>query len=166
MVGKRFKSDEESHSPDLASNTKKQPLIESLRDPSPQQQIEDEDNRRRDSEQVGLEGGETQRLQLQTDVAACWNICDHPGQTEEVNDPHVVVLKGLPEHARRNSLAVVHTSLARVVPENTVDHDFFLVFGEPSLLTAEPASGLGWGWWHPERSNNADHTGDQTFEGK
>lgn len=40
------------------------------------------------------------------------------------------------------SIPVVHVTLARVIPQQAVDHDQLFVFGEPPILSTEPISGL------------------------
>lgn len=163
---KQLQIDEQHDSPELCANAEKKTLVKPLRDPGPQEQVANKDRRRRNSEQVGVEGTKPQRLELQTDVAVRRGGCNRPSQAEYVDNPHVVVLEGTPEHARRDSLAVVHTSFAGVIAEDAVDHDLLLMFVEPALLTAEPARGLGRRGWHPECGNNTDDAGDQAFKGK
>lgn len=137
LRGQHFQRNQQNQAPDLGHDTQEEPNIEALRDPSPEEQVDDEDRVRGDSQEIGLEGLEPQRLELQRDVARRRRVGDQPRQAEQVDDPHVVVAERLPEHLGSDGLPIMHAAFAGVVAEDSVDEDLFLVLVEPPVLSAE-----------------------------
>lgn len=164
--GQDLKNNQQSQAPKLRGNPNQEPLIEPLRYPRTEHQVDDENDIRGDSQQIGFESAKAHALQLDSDVVCRWRVGNHPDQTQEVNRPHVVVAQRVPEHLGGDSLAIMHASLAGVVAEHPVDHDLLLVLVEPAVLATEPAFGLCRGCWHPEHRDDANHAGDEAFEGK
>lgn len=164
--GQDLEDNQQRQAPKLRDNPNQEPLVEPLRYPRTEQQVDNENDIRRDSQQIGFESAKAHALQLDSDVVCRWRVGNHPDQTQEVNRPHVVVAQRVPEHLGGDSLAIVHASLAGVVAEHTVDHDLFLVLVEPAVLATEPAFGLCRGCGHPKHRDDSDHAGDEAFESK
>lgn len=158
--------DQQHEVPHLRHRAQQQPLVDAFRHPRPEREIDDEDDVCRDGQQVRLERVEPQRRQLQRDVVGRRAGRDHPRQTQQVDQPHVVVTQRLPEQLGRHRLAVVHGALAGVVPDDPVHHDLLFPFAEPSVFPPEAASRLSGRRRHVERRKNTDHAGDETLKGK
>lgn len=86
-----FKRNKQDQAPYFCDDTQKHTLVEPLRDPCPEQQVEDEQDVRWDGEQVCLERAKSKTLELQRDVVGCRCIGDSPDQAEHVNRPHIIV---------------------------------------------------------------------------
>lgn len=56
----------------------------------------------------------------------------------------------MPEHLQRKGLTIMHVTLARIVPQDTIHHDLLLSLVEPAVLATEFGRRLRWGWWQVE----------------
>lgn len=166
LGGQHLQSNQQNQTPDFRHDTQEEPNIEPLRDPSPEEQVGDEDRVRRDSQEIRLEGLEPERLELQRDVARRRRVGDQPRQTQQIDDPHVVVAERLPEHLGGDGLSVMHAAFAGVVAQDSVHEDLFLVLVEPPVLSAKAAFRLCRGRRHPECGDDADNSCNEAFEGE
>lgn len=99
----------------MQDNPCQEALIGLLADPSEEQKIDDEERVRRNGQQVSLEGGEAQTLQVERDVRGDWCGRDQEGQADQVDRPHLPVLQTIPEQLEVHSLSVVHRSCVGTV---------------------------------------------------
>lgn len=161
-----LEGDQQCQTPHFRDNTQKHALVESLRNPCDDQQVDDEYNVCRDGEQVRLERSEIETLELQGNIVCCGRVGNAPDETKGINRPKVIVTKCTPKHLRRQGLSVVHASLTGVVAEDTVDHNLFLALVEPAILSAETTLCLCRSCRHPEHRDDSDKTGEQALESK
>lgn len=161
-----LEGDQQRQTPHFTDNTQKHALVESLRNPCDNQQIDDEYNVCRNGEQVRLERSETETLELQGNIVGCGRVGNAPNETKRINRPKVIIAKCTPKHLRRQGLSVVHASLTGVVAEDTVDHNLFLALVEPAIFSAEATLCLCRSCGHPEHGDDSDETGEQAFESK
>lgn len=166
LCGQHLQGNQQNQAPDFRHDPQEEPHIEPLRDPSPEEQVDDEDRVRGDSQEIGLEGLEPQRLELQRDIARRRCVGDQPCQAEQVDDPHVIIAERLPEHLGGDGLPVMHAAFTGVVAEDSVHENLFLVLVEPPVLSAEAAFRLRGGGRHPECGDDADNACDEAFEGE
>lgn len=76
----------------------------------------------------------------------------------------MIVAQALPEHRQRQCLPVMHGSLTWIVPQDSVHHNLFFSFVEPSVFAAEFGSGLSWGGWKVKVGNDANQTSKCSFQ--
>lgn len=163
---KNLEGNQQCQTPHFTNNTQKHTLIEALRNPRPEQQIDNENNICRDGKQVGFERSKTETFELQGNIVGRRRVGNTPNQTKQINRPEVIVGKRTPKHLRCQGLSVVHASFAGIVAEDSVNHNLLLALVEPTVFPAETALCLCWSCGHPEHRDDSDDTGDKAFESK
>jgi hypothetical protein len=91
---------------------------------------------------------------------------DVSGQANQVKRPQIVIVQASPEAIERDSLAVVHVTLRRIIAKDPVDQDSLLMFVKPSIFAAKPALRLANARWHKEPRRDANTGGDSSFNQK
>ena len=166
LLRDRLQRHQQRERPDLADQARNEALVRFLGDPSPPEELDDEKHVGGDGEEVGLKGIEADGFKLEGEVLRHRVIRDEPGESEEVDGPHVVVGEAVPELAGGEGFTVVHVAFGGVVADNAVDHDVFFARVEPAVFSAEETFCLGRRGGEVDERDQADESCEEAFEGK
>ena len=162
----RLERNQDRERPELAHETDEEALVRLLRDPGPEEQLQDEEHVGGYGEQIRLKGAEAGGLELQRQVLRHGIVGDEPGEAKQVNRPHVVVAQAVPERLGGERLPVMHIALAGVITQDAIHHNELLALGEPAILAAEAARGLSGRGRQVEEGDEADAAGQHALEGE
>lgn len=166
VVGNVLERKEKREEVNAVDDTDNQSLVDFLRNPCPENELENEEEVRGNDKQVRLESVEANGSQGESKVTGHWCRWNEPDDANKVDWPHVVISERRPEVSSCKILTVVHVSLAGIIAQDTGDHNDFLPLGEPTVLSTEVTGGLCWRWWEVEVRNNTNQGGKTTLKGK
>lgn len=165
VSGDELEGDEDGERPDLRGETKEEALVDLLREPGPEEQLDDEENVGWNAEQVGLERGEVERTELQREICGDGLVRNQPCESNDIDGPHVPIRDAVVKLPEAQRLTVVHVALRRVVPKDTVRQDLFFMLVKPAFVVRNflPEAFLIRRWRQIKPRDDTDDAGNQAL---